>query len=136
MSLDFLLLVRNIKVVHTNSIAKRCFSEATAVENAGNAIAKAAAASQSTIIKIEDTPKPVKEAPKVEKEEPKKKKSSFRPFLYGSVFTVLLGYFFVYRQIWNSAHQMEQVIADISVDSSDKIDNLEQRVARLEHRME
>ena len=136
MSLDFLLLVRNAKVVRTNFIAKRCFSEAAAVENAGNAIAKAAAASQSTVIKIEDTPKPVKEAPKVEKEEPKKKKSSFRPFLYGSVFTVLLGYFFVYRQIWSSAHQMEQVIADISVDSSDKIDNLEQRVARLEHRME
>ena len=83
-------------------------------------------------MKVTETAKPVEPNPKVEKETPKKKKSSFRPFLYGCVFTVIAGYFFVYQQIWKSAHQMEQALADVSVDISDSVENLDHRVKRLE----
>lgn len=64
-----------------------------------------------------------------------KKKSSFRPFLYGCTFTAIASYFFLYQQIWKSANQMEQSLADISVDIADKQDNLEQRLNRIEMKM-
>lgn len=113
-------------------LAKRCFSESTVVKIVADEAPKAVSTAQNTTIKVEESAKPAKETPKAEKQEPKKKKSGFRPFLYGCVCTVIVGYFFVYNQIWKSAHQMEQSIADISVDVSENVDHLEQRVARLE----
>lgn len=115
-----------------SQIARRCFSEGTVIKVTSDEIPKAVTTSQNATIKVEEPVKPAKEAPKTEKEEPKKKRSSFRPFLYGCVCTILAGYYYVYRQIWKSAHQMEQAIADISVDVSENVDHLEQRVTRLE----
>lgn len=93
---------------------------------------KAVAAAEPEVVKVTETPKPIEPTPKVEKEIPKKNKSSFKPFLYGCLFTVIAGYFFVYQQIWKSAHQMEQALADVSVDISDNVENLDQRVKKLE----
>ena len=45
---------------------------------------------------------------------------------------MIAGYFFVYQQIWKSANQMEQTLADVSVDVSDSMDRIEQRIERLE----
>ena len=113
-------------------IAKRFFADAPVVKIVSEQASKTVALAESEAVKVTETVKPVEPTPKVEKETPKKKKSSFRPFLYGCVFTVIAGYFFVYQQIWKSAHQMEQALADVSVDISDNVDNLEQRVKRLE----
>lgn len=114
------------------SIAKRFFTDAPVVKIVSEQASKTVALAEPEAVKVTETAKPVEPNPKVEKETPKKKKSSFRPFLYGCVFTVIAGYFFVYQQIWKSAHQMEQALADVSVDISDSVENLDQRVKRLE----
>ena len=93
---------------------------------------KAVATSASTSIKIEEPVKPAEESYKVENKQAKTKKGFFRPFMYGCVITILAGYYYVYRQIWKSAHQMEQSIADMNVDISEKVDHLNQRVTRLD----
>lgn len=93
---------------------------------------KSVAAKAPETVKVTESVKPAQSEPKVEKEAPKKKKSSFKPFLYGCLFTVIAGYFFVYQQIWKSANQMEQTLADVSVDVSDSMDRIEQRIERLE----
>ena len=73
--------------------------------------------------------------PKVAKEQPKKKRSTVRPFLYGCAFAMVAGYFFVYQQIWNSAHQMEQALADIRVDTYERLDRMSERVSELESKI-
>lgn len=95
---------------------------------------KSVASKESETIKIvESATVPESKVP-VEKDGPKKEKSSFRSFLYGSVFTVIAGYFFVYQQIWKSARQMEQSLADISVDITEKLDLLDESTTDIENR--
>ena len=126
------LVSKNLSNCFLLSIARRCFSEGAVVKIVSDEIPKAVSTVNNTTVRVEEPTKPVKEQPKVEKEAPKKKRSSFRPFLYGCAATIIAGYFYLYKQIWKSAHQMEQTIADISVDISETTDHLEQRVARLE----
>lgn len=118
--------------VPSDFVAKRCFSQGTVIKIVSDELPKATADTSVTITKSEESVKPVEEGPKEKKEQQKTKKSSFRPFMYGCVITILAGYYYVYRQIWKSAHQMEQSIADLNVDVSEKVDHLNQRVARLE----
>lgn len=115
-----------------DSIAKRFFADAPIVKIIDEQAVKSVAAKAPETVKVTESVKPAQSEPKVEKEAPKKKKSSFKPFLYGCLFTVIAGYFFVYQQIWKSANQMEQTLADVSVDVSDSMDRIEQRIERLE----
>ena len=115
-----------------DSIAKRFFADAPIVKIIDEQAVKSVAAKAPETVKMTESVKPAQSEPKVEKEAPKKKKSSFKPFLNGCLFTVIAGYFFVYQQIWKSANQMEQTLADVSVDVSDSMDRIEQRIERLE----
>ena len=116
----------------TLCITKRLFAESSVVKIVSD-----------DTVKIITTEPPV--APETKKADEKvndkkntsneKKKSSFRPFLYGCTFTAIAGYFFLYKQIWKSANQMEQALADVSVDIPEKQDKLEQRLNRVEAKM-
>ena len=124
---------------------RRLFSETPVVKIVDNEAAQAGTvtkisassagkSAEKPLEKMVNAPKVEKEIPKTENVTPKKKRSVVKPFLFGCVVTLISGYFFVYRQIWDSAHQMEQSIADMSVDISESMDKLEQRVSRLESR--
>ena len=113
-------------------IAKRLFAEASIVKIVSDDTVKVVTTEAPTPTetkKVDD-----KESYKQNKSS-EKKKSSFRPFLYGCTFTAIAGYFFLYKQIWKSANQMEQALADVSVDIAEKQDKLEQRLNRIEVKM-
>ena len=48
---------------------------------------------------------------------------------------MVAGYFFVYQQIWKSAQQMEQALADIRVDTYERLDRMSERVSELESKI-
>ena len=105
---------------------------APAAEKAAVSTAKVA---NSTLKTTAEQVKAQSVPPKVAKELPKKKRSTLRPFLYGCAFAIIAGYFFVYRQIWSSAHQMEQALADISVDTYERLDSVKERVSEVESKL-
>ena len=102
---------------------------------AEKAVASTAKAADSSLKMVVEQPKTQSVAPKVAKEQPKTKRSTVRPFLYGCAFAMVAGYFFVYQQIWKSAQQMEQALADIRVDTYDRLDGMSERVSELESKI-
>ena len=116
----------------TLCIAKRLFAEASIVKIVSDDTVKVIATEAPAAAETKKTDEKVNNKQNKSSE---KKKSSFRPFLYGCTFTAIAGYFFLYKQIWKSANQMEQALADISVDIAEKQDKLEQRLNRVEAKM-
>ena len=112
-----------------NVVESKAVATAPAAGKAVPASVKAAESSMKTV--VEQSQSQIAAA-KVAKEAPKKKRSTIRPFLYGCAFALVAGYYFVYQQIWNSAHQMEQALADISVDTYERLDRMSERVSELE----
>lgn len=102
---------------------------------AEKAIVSTAKAADSSLKMVVEQPKTQPVAPKVAKEQPKTKRSTVRPFLYGCAFAMVAGYFFVYQQIWKSAQQMEQALADIRVDTYERLDRMSERVSELESKI-
>ena len=128
------LLVRRFfaEIPAVNIVEEGASAAAPAAEKAVVSTAKAADSSMKMVV---EQPKMQSMAPKVAKEQPKKKRSTVRPFLYGCAFAMVAGYFFVYQQIWNSAHQMEQALADIRVDTYERLDRMSERVSELESKI-
>ena len=102
---------------------------------AEKAVVSTAKAADSSLKMVVEQPKMQPVAPKVAKEQPKTKRSTVRPFLYGFAFAMVAGYFFVYQQIWKSAQQMEQALADIRVDTYERLDRMSERVSELESKI-
>lgn len=115
-----------------NIVEEGSSAVAPAAEKATVSTAKAADSSLNMVV---EQPKTQPVAPKVAKEQPKTKRSTVRPFLYGCAFAMVAGYFFVYQQIWKSAQQMEQALADIRVDTYERLDRMSERVSELESKI-
>lgn len=115
-----------------NIVEEGSSAVAPAAEKATVSTAKAADSSLKMVV---EQPKTQPVAPKVAKEQPKTKRSTVRPFLYGCAFAMVAGYFFVYQQIWKSAQQMEQALADIRVDTYERLDRMSERVSELESKI-
>ena len=86
---------------------------------------------ESVIISIKEDSELEKKPKETEKPKKNKKKGPFLPFLLGCSVTAIVAYVFLYQQIWKSAHQMEEYLADVTVNNSEQIDILNQEIARI-----